>query len=83
MMEILGEQHFRVNQLNYRAYVLKEENQEPVYIMGTSKLTTPALSLVTSAKSSVSKSDVVTENSSNFANLSSVMVRHGTDLDKT
>ena len=57
-METIGVQYLKVDQLNYRAYVLKQEDMEPVFIVGHSRLPTPGLSAVSSLKPSVTKSEI-------------------------
>lgn len=57
IVETLGADYLKVPDLDQRAFVLKREGMEPVYVLGRSRLTTPALSAVTSLKPSVSKSE--------------------------
>jgi hypothetical protein len=58
IMENLGINHFKIDKLNYRAYVLKQEGHEAMYLIGNSKLPTPILSAATSVKPSVTKNEI-------------------------
>ena len=58
LVETLGEQYFKVPELNKRAFVCINENEADRYIEGLSVLASPPLSMPSSAKPSAAKDHI-------------------------
>ena len=59
LVETLGEQYFKVPQLNKRAFVCINEGEADRYIEGLSVLASPPLTIPPSMKTSVAKSELM------------------------